>query len=272
MASFAAAALLVVVLSSPVHAMRFSTEPPDNSTDIMENYVVPETTADAPSPVLGYCDAVYRDGWTILTTVHGRDLKNAVGCAVFREAVQMLAGGLRALGFKVNTLCCNLGTEQCEGGARRVFGRQVIVLGFHVLAASQPFPMTPGVPVLPARAVPVPDVVSSGWLPADAVMYQMEYIGKGLRAGYEYIVYGDYIGHLRHFRVWEYSAYNADNLWRDHDVVPSLCPLGYVSELVFPEADVVAAREAGAPIPALFYGTHPALCAQAPGEVYFVRR
>ena len=81
----------------------------------------------------------------------------------------------------------------------------------------------------------------------------MEYISRGLTMGYDYILMGDYIGHLRHFRVWEYSWYNLQSLTLDHHVAAKYCPLGHSQELVFPAAVVIAAATMP-PIDALFYG------------------
>ena len=64
-----------------------------------------------------------------------------------------------------------------------------------------------------------------------------------------------YIWHLRHLRVWEYSVYNVVNLATEHGVEACLSPLGYVPELVYPDADTdPAAVAAGEPIDALFFG------------------
>ena len=57
---------------------------------------------------------------------------------------------------------------------------KVIVLALHVLSMHEPFRRDANVP---AATVPPPAIVQSGWLPSDAVVYQMEYISPKLTAG-----------------------------------------------------------------------------------------
>lgn len=42
------------------------------------------------------------------------------------------------------------------------------------------------------------------WLPR-AVVYQLDHVAPGLGAGFDAVRFGDYVGLLRHFRVWDYT-------------------------------------------------------------------
>ena len=98
------------------------------------------SSSSSSSPPSSYCTAIRQEGFTILTSLYDRRVVpgepatfpfEPMGCAVFREAVAMLARGLADLGFPVNTLCCYLGTDHCENGDALVFRRQVRIDGWH---------------------------------------------------------------------------------------------------------------------------------------------
>lgn len=174
-------------------------------------------------------------------------------CQIFGAISAVTAGGLRDLGYDVVELCCALGAASCtvpEYGTPqahwrtvpwRLDGRQAVLLGLpslfdEDLPAHHPRAHADALPQalrdnatreVPARKVPLPALVATGWLPADAVAYQWEHISPGLVSGYNFVLWGDYIGTLRHWRVWDFSYSNAVVLARDHGVRACLAPVGY---------------------------------------------
>ena len=101
------------------------------------------------------------------------------------------------------------------------------------------------------------------------VLYDLEYISGGLAMSYAHISHGYYIGRMRQFRTWSYSAWNVYLLAREHNVYAQHCPLGFTHELVVPAQHAAPTED----IHVLFYGnfigagTHRLKILEEVGEV-----
>jgi hypothetical protein len=195
--------------------------------------VAPLAEADGIAPALAALHTA-----DILVLVVGAGSADVSTLPVFLEIAESVVESARALGHRASLFFCqNLVT--CRW-SERAADPLVIVVGSHALSGY--YDGKGGLAVW-----------SHALLPRDSVLYNFEYVPSGELGNSRWVDDRFATLHER-FTLWDYDAYNVDQLSQRFGLKATFVPLGYASTL----SRVPQLGEADKDIDVLFYGNHNA--------------
>ena len=202
---------------------------------VCQSAFVPATAPLAEADAMSPAPAVLRAA-EILVLVVGAGSADVSTLPVFLEIAESVVESARALGHRASLFFCqNLVT--CRWSERAV-DPLAIVVGSHALSGY--YDDKDGLAVW-----------SHALLPRDSVLYNFEYVPAG-ELGNSLWVDDRFATLHAKFTLWDYDAYNVDQLSNRFGLKATFVPLGFALTL----SRVPQLRDADKDIDVLFYGNH----------------